>query len=234
MSSDGDRDAGAAAALGLVGALAPVLADVAGADAVRSARAGAQALGLTGLERLLAVCAPRAGLVWPAELAPALDRLRRLAAQAAESGDLAPFRGADRELGGLADEISALHWSTTRRPGPGAGGPVATLGLADALEDLPLADEASRELARRARVVPPVAAALRAALDWMAGEPARPLALRAEDSLLEVRCEHVEPRRPGRGGRGAGGRGRRTSVRARAPPIPGWSACRCGRTARCT
>ena len=190
MSPDGDRDAGAAAALGLVGALAPVLADVAGADAVRSARAGAQALGLAGLERLLGVCAPRAGLAWPAELAPALDRLRRLAAQAADSGDLAPFRGADRELGGLADEISALHWSATRRPG--AGGPVATLGLADALEDLPLADEASRELARRARVVPPVAAALRAALDWMAGEPARPLALRAEDSLLEVRCEHVD------------------------------------------
>ena len=181
------------AALGLLAVLEPVLADVAGADAVRGARATAQALGLAGLERLLEACAPRAGLAWPAELVPALDRVRRLAAQARAAGDLAPFREADRELAGLADEISALRWSTGRRPGRGAARPVATLGLSDALDDLPLADDASRELARRARVVPPVAAALRAALDWITGGSARPLALRAEDSVLEVRCEHVEP-----------------------------------------
>jgi CheY-like chemotaxis protein len=204
MTAASGRDAGgtgasgANAALGLLGVLAPVLADVASADAVRGARASAQALGLAGLERLLEVCAPRAGLVWPAELIPALDRVRRLAAQTAETADLAPFREADRELAGLAGEISALRWSPARgvRPGgsagPGAVGPVATLGLADALEDLPLADDASRELARRARVVPPVAAALRAALEWLAGGSTRPLALRAEDSLLEVRCEHVD------------------------------------------
>lgn len=181
------------AALGLLAVLEPVLADVAGADAVRGARATAQALGLAGLERLLEACAPRAGLAWPAELVPALDRVRRLAAQARAAGDLAPFREADRELAGLADEISALRWSTGRRPARGAARAVATLGLSDALDDLPLADDASRELARRARVVPPVAAALRAALDWITGGSARPLALRAEDSVLEVRCEDVEP-----------------------------------------
>jgi CheY-like chemotaxis protein len=206
----GERGGGDSAALGLVAALAPVLADVASADAVRTARASAQALGLAGLERLLEECAPRAGLAWPAELVPALGRLRRLAEQSAESGDLAAFRGADRELAGLADEISALRWGTApggpareplarsghARRGPGSGaepaGPPATLCLADALEDLPLADDASRELARRAHVLPAVAAALRAALDWIAGGSARPLALRAEDSLLEVRCEHVD------------------------------------------
>jgi CheY-like chemotaxis protein len=185
------------ATLALVGALAPVLADVASADAVRGARATAQGFGLAGLERLLEVCAPRAGLAWPVELVPALDRLRRLAARATEVGDLAPFREADRELAGLADEISALRWTTAGTRGSGPGGrdaarPVATLGLSDALDDLPLADDASRELARRARLVPPVAAALRAALDWIAGGSPRPLALRVEDSLLEVRCEHVE------------------------------------------
>lgn len=193
MIAAGGPGPGSDAVLGLVGVLAPALADVAGADAVHGARATAQALGLAGLERLLEAFAPRAGLAWPAELIPALDRVRRLAAQAREAGDLAPFREADRELAGLADEISGLRWSTGRRPGRDAARPVATMGLADVLEDLPLADDASRELARRARVVPPVAAALRAALDWITGGSARPLALRAEDSLLEVRCEHVEP-----------------------------------------
>jgi CheY-like chemotaxis protein len=185
---------GSEATLALVGALAPVLADVASADAVRGARATAQGYGLAGLERLLDVCAPRAGLAWPVELVPALDRLRRLTARAAEAGDLAPFREADRELAGLADEISALRWTTARgtRGSGSPARPVATLGLSEALEDLPLADDASRELARRARVVPPVAAALRAALDWITGGSPRPLALRAEDSLLEVRCEPVQ------------------------------------------
>jgi CheY-like chemotaxis protein len=187
MSAAGDRDR--TAALGLVGALALVLADVAGADAVHGARAAAQALGLPGLERLLEECAPLAGLAWPAEVLPALGRVRRLAAQTAESGELVAFRTADHELAALADGIAAPRRGTAR---PAGGVAAATLGLAEALEDLPLADDASREVARRARVAPPVAAALRAALEWLAGGSARPLALRAEDSLLEVRCEHVE------------------------------------------
>jgi CheY-like chemotaxis protein len=192
MSPAGDRESGSAPLRGLVGALAPVLADAAGADVVRAARAAAQVLGLPGLERLLDECEPHAGLPWSAELSPALERLRRVAALAAESGDVTPFREADRELAGLAGEIAALRWSPARAGRDSAAAAVATLALAAALEDLPLADDASRELARRARVVPAVAAALRAALEWIAGGSGRPLALRVEDSLLEVRCEHVD------------------------------------------
>jgi CheY-like chemotaxis protein len=46
--------------------------------------------------------------------------------------------------------------------------------------------------ARRSRLLPPVAAALRAALDWLTSDSGRPLALRAEDSVLEVSCEHFD------------------------------------------
>ncbi len=192
MSPAGDRESGSAPLRGLVGALVPVLAEAAGADAVRAARAAAQVLGLPGLERLLDECEPHAGLPWSAELNPALERLRRVAALAAESQDVTPFREADRELAGLAGEIAALRWSPARAGRDSAAAAVATLALAVALEDLPLADDGSRELARRARVVPAVAAALRAALEWIAGGSGRPLALRVEDSLLEVRCEHVD------------------------------------------
>jgi len=175
----------------LSGALAPVLADLAPEAAVAAARAAARGLGLDGLDRLLGACAPHAGHPWPAELAPALERLRRLAARALETGSHGTFRAADRELAGLADEISALQWSPAWRADSDEARPVATLSLADTLDDLPLADDAARELARRVRLLPPVAAALRAALDWLTGDSGRPLALRAEESLLEVTCGHV-------------------------------------------
>lgn len=186
-----DRGSTRDIALGLIGALAPVLADVAPAAAVEIARDAAQILGLTGLDCLLAACAPRAGQPWPDELSPALERVRRLAARAFEAGSIAAFREADRELAGLADEVSALEWS----PGVGAADlpqAIATQSLADTLDEMALADDASRDLARRARLAPPVAAALRAALDWLVGDSRRPVALREEDSVLEVQCEHVE------------------------------------------
>jgi CheY-like chemotaxis protein len=192
MIPAGDRGAARDLALRLVGALAPVLADEAAAGAVAAARGTARELGLGGLERILAACAAHAGRAWPAELAPALARVRRLAARAFEEGELDPFRLADHELAGLADELAALQWSPAWRADSDAAHPVATLSLADTLDDLPLADDAARDLARRARLVPPVAAALRAALDWLVGDTGRPLALRAEDSLLEVLCERID------------------------------------------
>ena len=186
-----DRGSTRGIALGLIGALAPVLADVAPGVAVEIARDAAQILGLAGLDRLLAACSPHAGRPWPDELSPALERVRRLAARAFEAGSIAAFREADPELAGLADEVSALQWS------PGAGAvdlpqAVATQSLADTLDEMALADDASRDLARRARLAPPVAAALRAALDWLVGDSRRPVALRADDSVLEAQSEHVE------------------------------------------
>ena len=192
MNPADDREGTRDLACGLVAALAPVLCDVAARDAVAVAREAARSLGLTGLDRLLAACAPRAGHPWPAELAPALERLRRVAASAVETGALGTFREADRELAGLADEVSALQWSPVRRAGSDDAQPVATLNLADTLDELPLADDSSRELARRSRLLPPVAAALRAALDWLTSDSGRPLVLRAEDSVLEVSCEHID------------------------------------------
>jgi CheY-like chemotaxis protein len=192
MNPADDRGGTRDLARGLVDALAPVLCDVASRDAVGVACEAAQILGFSGLDRLLAACLPHAGHTWPAELVPALERLRRLAASAVETGALGAFREADRELAGLADEVSALQWSPARRAGSDAAQPVATLNLADALDDLPLADDSSRELARRSRLLPPVAAALRAALDWLTSDSGRPLVLRAEDSVLEASCEHID------------------------------------------
>jgi CheY-like chemotaxis protein len=192
MNPADDRGGTRDLARGLVDALAPVLREVAAPDAVGAACEAAQSLGLPGLDHLLAACAPHAGHVWPAELMPALERLRRLAASAVETGALGTFREADRELAGLADEVSALQWSPPRRAGSDDAQPVATLNLADALDELPLADDSSRELARRSQLLPSVAAALRAALDWLTSDSGRPLALRAEDSVLEVSCERID------------------------------------------
>jgi CheY-like chemotaxis protein len=179
--------------LELVGALAPVLGDAGSHDDVRIARDAARQLELEGLELLLAACAPHAGTAWPAELSPALGRLRRVAARAVEAVSVEPFLAADRELAGLADEVAALQWSPVWRTGDDQAHPLATLSVADALEAMPLAGDADRELARRARLQPPVAAALRAALDWLAGGSGRPLSLRAEDSFLEVTFDRLDP-----------------------------------------
>jgi CheY-like chemotaxis protein len=192
MNPADDRGGTRDLARGLVDVLAPVLRDVAAPEAVGAACEAAQILGLPGLDRLLVVCAPHAGHAWPAELVPALERLRRLAASAAETGALVAFREADRDLAGLADELSALQWSPARRAGSEDARPVATLNLADALDELPLADDSSRELARRSRLLPPVAAALRAALDWLMSDSGRPLVLRVEDSVLEASFEHID------------------------------------------
>jgi CheY-like chemotaxis protein len=192
MTPVDDRGTSRELARELAGALAPVLREAAAGDAVRAACEAAQILGLSGLDRLLAALAPHAGRAWPAELVPVLERLRRLAASAVETGALGAFREADRELAGLADELSAFEWSPARHAGADGGQSVATLSLADTLDELPLADDSSRELALRSRLRPPVAAALRAALDWLTSGPGRPLALRAEDSVLEVSCEHID------------------------------------------
>ena len=192
MTPAGDRADDRAPALALVGALAPVLSDATTPNAIRTACETAKALGLDGLERLLSVCAPHAGQPRPDELSPALERVRRLAARAVETDALEPFREADRELAGLADEVSALQWSPSGSAATGEARSVVTLSLADALDELPLADDAARDLARRGRLLPPVAAALRAALDWLTSGSGRPLALRTEDSVLEVSCERID------------------------------------------
>lgn len=192
MNQPDDRGGTRDLARGLVDALAPVLREVASGDAVEIAREAARILGLSGLDGLLAACAPHAGRAWPVELLPVFERLQRLVASTVETGALGAFRDADRELTGLADELSALQWSPAERADLDDARPVATLNLADALDELPLADDSSRELALRSQLLPPVAAALRAALDWLTNDSGRPLVLRSEDSVLEASCEHID------------------------------------------
>jgi CheY-like chemotaxis protein len=88
----------------------------------------------------------------------------------------------------LADEPSARA-----RHGHAAISPALT--AAEALGDLPLAGAGVVDRARRTPLSPPVAAALRAALDWLSGEDGsrRPLELRAEGSVLEVICAAIDP-----------------------------------------
>ncbi|HVP15293.1 MAG TPA: hypothetical protein VMS88_07100, partial [Terriglobales bacterium] len=201
MISADDRSERREIAQRLVDALAPVLAEVAEPGAVQMAREAAQIVALPGLDHLLEACAPRAGVPWPPELLPALLRVRNLVARALESGSTAPFVEADLELAVIAGEVSALRDDRAPRGGvrpeaeTRAEEPrtIATLALADTLEEMTLTDQASREVADRARLLPQVAAALRAALDWMAGETRRPLTLREEDSVLEVQIDRVEP-----------------------------------------
>uniref|UniRef100_A0A832HYJ5 Response regulator n=1 Tax=Eiseniibacteriota bacterium TaxID=2212470 RepID=A0A832HYJ5_UNCEI len=178
-------------ALGVARALERALAPQPAAAALGAAREAAALLGLDALARLVAALEPHAGRPWPAELEPVRDRLARMAARAAAAGSVDVFRAEARELEGLAGEAGALEWSVR----PAAGRRVATLSAAAALDDLPFTDEAARAAARRARLAPPVAAALRAALDWMTGEGGvlRPIGARAEDSAFEVTVAAPDP-----------------------------------------
>jgi len=82
----------------------------------------------------------------------------------------------------------------SQEPEPPAD-PPHTLIVADVLGHLPVAPE-DAALLRSLRLMPPVSGALRAAVDWLAGEggPSRALRVRADDAALEVTLEHVDGR----------------------------------------
>jgi CheY-like chemotaxis protein len=173
----------------LAAALEQALALDATRTTILTARDAAQLLALPGLDRVLEACLPHAGRPWPAELTPVLERVRRLAAECAAMGSIEGFQQSDRELAALADQLQAIEWSESAEALEGRAPAVPTLSLADVLDEFPVSD--SRAL--RVRLTAPVAAAVRAALDWLATEetPPRPLRLHAEESVLEVLCEQV-------------------------------------------
>jgi CheY-like chemotaxis protein len=75
-------------------------------------------------------------------------------------------------------------------PSPDSG----TLGVMETLGDWALAAGHDPSLGR-VRLAPPVAAALRAALDWLLADAARrPVMVRVDDTALEVWLEHVDAR----------------------------------------
>jgi hypothetical protein len=160
----------------LVVALEQGLAPSAPPAALRNAIDTAQLLGLPALERALAAFPTAAASLEAAEIERRSERLKNLAAECAHAVSLEPFRDAARELDGWSP-------SAVADAEPGAAAAVPTLTLAEVLEDLKFADAASAERARKVRVSAPVAAALRAALDWLEqdGSAPRPVRLYAHE-----------------------------------------------------
>jgi CheY-like chemotaxis protein len=205
VSGAGGHDAAREIARGLSQIVAQALDDGASVRTLEAARDLAQLLSLRGLDRLLGALSPHAGTAWPAPLEPAIEQVRRAAAECGRAGNVEALRRADDELARMAQAIERVP-STLASPNPASPAPgtaaehrsartaaeSAPVPLADALEGLPVQRE-SEELSRKVRLHPPVAGALRAALDWLIGEGATRLRLWlvSDGSALEVTCESV-------------------------------------------
>jgi len=178
-------------ARGLLEALTPALAPGAPAVAMVVARDVAQVLSLAGLDRVLAALEPHAGHEWPAELRPMIERLTRLADRCREESDPEVFRRGDLELSALAAELEGLEWSARQ----GAAQPaVPTLALSELLADWRLEPSRPDHGVSEVRLTAPIAAALRAALDWLFGaRPQRSLAARVDDGALELSASGADP-----------------------------------------
>jgi len=169
----------------------------AGADheAWAMARSAAQIIGLKGLEAALEALEPHRGHAWSGAARELVEFVERLASEQ----DLSAFRVAGPDLMARAEALR--EWRAAAAPVAEAAleaeiePPAGTLTVAEALADLPLSGDSGSERASRARLLPQVATSLRAALEWLAGEldPPRAFRLRAEDSVLEVVCEGVQP-----------------------------------------
>lgn len=155
----------------------------------QAARDAAQVLGLKGLDRALDTLLVQAARPWDSDLLPILDRLRLLVSESS-GRTLEFFQALEPEFEAMASNVEAIEAGSeaaARQPG------IKALRLSQVLDDVPLADEATRERARRVRVTAPVAAALRAAIDWLShdnGSPA-PLRFTSEESVLEVVCDRA-------------------------------------------
>jgi len=171
--------------------LAPVLEPRASSLELHAAREVAQMLALEGLDQLLAALEPHADLPWPRELEAVLDRLRRNVRRCVEQGDVEVLRGSDAEFAALAGEVRALEWSPAGASGARA---VHSVRIADALAELPI-DARDPDAVSVARLTAPVAAALRAAIEWLSGPggPRRALDLDLDDDVLEVACRVSDP-----------------------------------------
>ena len=169
---------------------APSLAWAAAADI-------AELLELPGLAALLTACtgAP-AGSSAPHDRA--LNRLARLADETEKRGDTSAFAGADRELAALAASAGPA-WRATATgqgtplptpapPGPASGAPVEAPAEDLRSLDVLLTDFAFDDPAAvaKAMVVLPVAAGLRAALDWIAADAGGRLHVEMQDAALTL------------------------------------------------
>jgi CheY-like chemotaxis protein len=182
-------------ARGLHQAVEAVLDSPVDATALRAARDVAQLLGLRGLDRLLAVLEQHAGKPWPHELAPALDRVRRIAERCSIDNDIEAFRDSDPDLMRLADLISDFEWAEGPLPGGADRAVFRAVALSDVLAELPLELRSGDEAFERARLNAPTAAALRAAIEWVNGPsgPHRPIEVAVAEGVLELVCTVQDP-----------------------------------------
>ena len=154
----------------------------------------AELLDLSGLSQLLAVCETHVEAP-PLAVTHALDRLARLAQEALTRGDVTPFEQADRELGALAGTLTSQEWSP---PGLADELPESLQALGELLSDFELDDT---EAIARARVTLPVAAGLRAALDWIGADLGGRLRVTVQDAALTLAARATHE--PGLGPAGA-------------------------------
>lgn len=181
-------------------ALRAGLAPGADDEAFAMARSAAQIVGLAGLDACLGALEPHRGSEWREPALGLVEALERLAAE----DSLAAIRARDAELQGRAGMLQPQAPSMPDDPAAPDGEeeslapaepPLGTLSVEESLVDLPLAGDGATKLARGVRLDRAVATALRASLEWLLSdlERPRPFRLRAEDSVLEVRCEGVKP-----------------------------------------
>jgi len=138
----------------------------------------AELLELEGLADLLSACAAHAADP-PSAVVNVIDRLERMAQETEARGDLVPFTSADRELGALAGTLAQQKWSHAELEGP----PVPVQPLGDLLSDLRLDRPGA---VASAQVTLPVAAALRAALDWIGADTGGVVRVHAHDAALTL------------------------------------------------
>jgi CheY-like chemotaxis protein len=135
----------------------------------------------------------------PAAMRHAVDRLRRERDRALAQSSLLAFHECDRELGALGSHLEGREWrhaaaadetatvaDVTREP---------VIDLMNALGGGRYAGEASEAAAARVRLTAPVAAVLRAALDWLFGASEQRGLLRVSEDAgtVEVECRGVDP-----------------------------------------
>jgi CheY-like chemotaxis protein len=200
MSGAGGHDAAREIARGLSQIVGQALEPRAPLGTLDAARDLARLLSLRGLDHLLAALSPHAGGSWPSVLEPVVGQLRGAAAECGRVGDVEAFRRLDDELALMARVIERsppAQEPPTHRPIIGtravpSGNSSAPVSLAHAMEGLPV-QGGSDALLRTVRLRPPVAGALRAALDWLLGEgtPRLRLWLASDGSALEVTCDGI-------------------------------------------
>jgi CheY-like chemotaxis protein len=166
------------------------------AAAWRSAVDIAELLELPGLAALLSECATHAGDP-PLAVANVLQRLARLARETDARGDLSIFLHADHELASLAGVLAAQEWASPGAPGSPAAetARVAVEALGELLADLELDHP---EALARVQVTMPVAAALRAALDWIGADLGGLVHVQVQDAAMQLsaRAAHEPGLRP--------------------------------------